>query len=91
MEFLHKKLDLKVDDIVEVALDSAANVQLLDQNNYEKYRNQQTYRYLGGYAAKSPFHIRPPHSGTWHLVIDLGGAAGIVRASVKVLSESSVA
>ena len=89
MEYLHNKLDLKANDVVEVTLDHAANVQLLDAANFERYRIRQTYRYHGGYATESPFRIQAPHDGPWHLVIDLGGAAGTVRASMRVLSESS--
>ena len=80
MEFLHNELDLKASDVVE-AVDHAANVQLLDPTNYDHYRNGRPYRYHGGYAIESPFRLRAPFSGTWHLVIDLGGAAGSVRAS----------
>jgi hypothetical protein len=91
VEYLHNKLDLKAGDAVEVTLDHAANVQLLDAANFERYRSQQTYRYHGGYATTSPFQIRAPHAGVWHLVVDLGGAAGSVRASIRVLSEVSAA
>lgn len=91
MEFLQKKIDLKAGDVVEVTLDHAANVQLLDTFNFEKYRNGQPYRYHGGYATESPFRIPVPQEGIWHLVVDLGGAAGAVRASVKVLSQTPVA
>jgi hypothetical protein len=91
MEFLHQKLDLGASDVMEVLLDHAANVQLLDPSNFDHYRNGRPYRYYGGYATESPYRIPAPHAGTWHLVIDLGGAAGTVRASVRVLSETSAA
>jgi hypothetical protein len=85
MEYLHQELNLNAGDVVEVTLDHAANVQLLDPVNFERYRQKQQYHYHGGYVTESPFSIVAPASGRWHLVIDLGGNAGQVRAWTKVL------
>jgi hypothetical protein len=86
MNFLHQEFDGGPDDLLEVVLDHAANVQLLDQGNYENYRAGRPFRYHGGYAEHSPFRIRLPHQGHWHLVIDLGGSSGTVRASTRMIS-----
>jgi hypothetical protein len=87
MEYLHKELDLAEGDIVEVNLSgNAANVLLLDSTNFQNYRQRRTYQYAGGYARTSPFRLQAPHAGHWHLVIDLGGGAGRVQASVRVIS-----
>jgi len=86
MNYLHYELDAGPSDVIEVTLDHAANVQLLDPGNFQNYRDGRQYRYVGGYVQKSPYRIAPPHAGRWHLVVDLGGAAGTVRASAKVLS-----
>jgi hypothetical protein len=83
MEFLHREIDAGPEDILEVLLDHPANVQLLDAENFDRYRRGEEYRYVGGYATQSPFSIRPPHRGRWHLVIDLGGGAGTVKAAVR--------
>lgn len=77
------------DDMVEVTLDHAANVQLLDPGNYQAYRSEQKFTYVGGHIIKSPFRIRPPYHGHWYLVIDLSGGPGTVRAGVRVLSNVS--
>jgi len=82
-EFLHKEFDAGPDDTIEVTLDHPANVQLLDQTNYDLYRRRQPYKYNGGYATQSPFRIRPPSKGRWHLVVDLGGGAGTVHAMLS--------
>ena len=84
MEYLHQQLDLAADDVVEVALDNAANVMLLDPTNFDAYQNRRPFRYRGGYATTSPFRIDVPHAGRWYLVVDLGGGPGAVRASVAV-------
>jgi hypothetical protein len=85
MEHLHYQLDANPGDVIEVMLDHAANVLLLDASNYANYTSGQSYRYHGGYAKVSPYRIRAPHSGRWHLAVDLGGGAGSVRASVQVV------
>lgn len=84
MEHLHYEFDAGPDETISVNLDHAANVLLLDVVNYHSYRNGLDYRYHGGYATKSPFSLHPPHQGHWHLVVDLGGGAGSVRASVQI-------
>lgn len=90
MNFLHKQLDLALDAAVEVTLDHAANVQLLDDANFEQYRRGQPYRYYGGHADVSPVRVPAPTAGRWHLVIDLGGGVGRVRASCRVLEPQPV-
>lgn len=87
MEYLHKEFDLAEGDIVEVTLaGNAANVLLLDAANFQDYQQGKPYRYYGGYARTSPFRIQAPRPGRWHLVVDLGGGAGRVQASSRVIS-----
>lgn len=85
MDFLHQEFDAGPADVIEVTLDHAANVQLLDPPNYEHYRARRPFRYFGGHVTHSPFRLRPPRRGHWHLVIDLGGSAGMVRAATRLL------
>ena len=72
--------------IVEVTLSAAANVRLMDASNYSNYKNGRKHRYYGGYVTRSPYKITVPSSGHWYLTIDLGGYAGTVRHSARVLS-----
>lgn len=85
MNFLHYEVDLRPGDGVEVTLDKRANVKLLDASNFNAYRSGRQHRYHGGLATRSPVNIVPPHPGIWHVVIDLGGYAGTVRASVRTV------
>ena len=85
MNYLHYDLNLNINDSVEVTLDKQANVRLLDDLNYSKYRRGQKHTYYGGLAKKSPVHLSPPRPGRWHIVIDLGGYAGTVNASVRTI------
>lgn len=85
MNYLHYDLQLDSGDIVEVKLDKQANVRLLDDNNYMKYKRGEKHAFYGGLAKVSPIRITPPHSGQWNLVIDLGGYTGSVNVAVNVL------
>lgn len=85
MNFLHYEFQLGSDDVVEVTLDKQANVRLLDDINYSHYQRGERHTYHGGLAKTSPLRISPPHAGHWHVVVDLGGYAGTVRASVRVI------
>lgn len=86
MQFRHYDLrQLRAGQVVEVNLaGNAANVRLMDNNNFLKYRNGRAANYYGGHVTSSITKLRVPSSGHWHLAIDLGGYAGTVRSSVNV-------
>ncbi len=83
MNYLHYDLHLSSGDVVEVTLDKQANVRLLDDANFSNYQRDMHHTYYGGLAKQSPVRLTAPRTGHWHLVIDLGGYAGSVRASVQ--------
>jgi hypothetical protein len=85
MGFLHYEVELETKDKVQVTLDHAANVLLLDTSNYTCYKAGKDCTFYGGYAKQSPVIITPPYRGHWHVVIDLDGHGGSVRAAVTVL------
>jgi hypothetical protein len=87
MNFLHYDFNLLPGDVVEVTLDKQANVRLLDDTNFSNYQQGMQHKFFGGKALKSPITLKPPHSGHWNVVIDLGGYAGTVHASVRILKE----
>ena len=85
MGFLHQDFHLTPDQVVVVTVDRQANVMLLDDNQYQNYSHGRQFHYHGGLAEQSPVHLSPPHTGRWHVVIDLGGADGAIRHSIRVL------
>ena len=86
MQFLHGDLGhLQGGQVIEVTLDTAANVKLMDSSNFSSYRSRARHCFYGGEARRSPCHIEVPHSGHWHLTIDLGGRSGSIRHSIRVL------
>ncbi len=76
---------LRGGEVVEVQLANAANVRLMDSSNYSSYKRDGQHRYIGGYVKQSPYRMTVPSSGHWYVAIDLGGHAGTIRSSVKVL------
>lgn len=84
MNYLHSELAFETGDVVVVHVDNQANVVLLDPSNFDAYLNNRSYRYYGGHAEKTPIRLVAPRSGRWHLVVDLGGYAGSVRAGVQI-------
>jgi hypothetical protein len=86
MDFIHYDLKrLERGQIVEVELDHAANVLLLDSTNFNHYRNGRRHTFFGGHVTTTPFRIPVPSSGHWHVAVDLGGYAGRVRSSVRAV------
>ena len=89
-EFLHQEFELESGDVVEISIDSQANVMLLDRENFSNYEQGSSYRYYGGHAEKTPVSLSPPHSGKWYVVVNLGGYAGSVRFGVRVIRGQGV-
>jgi len=89
MNYLHYDLQLTLGDVVEVTLDKQANVRLMDDSNFSKYKRGDQHKYYGGLQTKSPARLAAPGPGQWHLVVDLGGYAGTVRASVRTIRGQS--
>ncbi len=86
MQFLHNDLGyLRGGEIVEITLNGAANVRLMDSSNFSSYRSGRQHRFIGGQARKSPTRLRIPHAGHWHVAIDRGGYGGRIGAGVRVL------
>lgn len=90
MRFLYFGFSGGPEHLVLVTLDGQANVMLLDDCNFNAYRNGRAIHYNGGWATRSPVRLNPPHHGRWHLVIDRGGYAGSVRAGIRVVEPSSL-
>ncbi|MFB9268010.1 DUF1883 domain-containing protein [Bradyrhizobium erythrophlei] len=56
----------------------------MDAINVHSYQRDGQHRYFGGEVRRSPFRLRVPQSGYWHVTIDLGGRSGTIRAGVRV-------
>jgi hypothetical protein len=86
-QFVHHDLGQRQrGEIVEITLSgNAANVRLMDTSNFQSYRNGRDHRCIGGLATQSPVRLQIPHSGHWHVAVDMIGLSGNVRSSTTVL------
>lgn len=83
-QFLHYQVDASAGDAIIVKLDKQANVRVMDSTNFSRYRRGERHQYLGGRALTRPTRIPLPRPGHWHVVVDLGGIAESVKASVAL-------
>lgn len=83
------QMTVGTNQVVEVTLNSPANVYLVNAQGYKDYLNGNEFSYKGGYAADSPYRIRIPSSNRWYVIVDSGEEpiSGI-ESSVKVKSAS---
>ena len=91
MDFLHTDFTGGPHDVAVVTLSNQANVLLLDESNFSAYRQGRSFSYHGGWATQSPVRLSPPRQGRWHVVVDLGGRGGNVRARINILKAGSPA
>ncbi len=85
MNFLHSEATVGPDNSFVVSLSAQANVKLLDDCNFQNYKAGRKHKYQGGLAKRSPVRLSPPHFGVWHIVVDMGGYSGRVRANIDVV------
>ena len=86
MEYIYSEIQARAGAIVEVALDRQANVRLFDPTNYSRFKSGQQCRGYRGRAQRSPQRLRVPSSGTWYVVIDLGGHGGTIRHGIRIIN-----
>ena len=84
MNCLHADFHGGPESVVIVTLDRQANVMLLDDLALSSYRSGGRFTYHGGWATKSPVQLRPPSNRHWHVVVDLAGRGGQLRAGIRV-------
>lgn len=54
---------------VIVDLDYAADVFLVDSNNFRKYQRGESFKYHGGHYTSSPVKITVSGIGRWYLIV----------------------
>ncbi|MDR1246239.1 MAG: DUF1883 domain-containing protein [Clostridiales Family XIII bacterium] len=72
-------------DNVEVTLGYAANVLILNEENYALYKEHKPRRFTGGYIERSPYKVALPDTGHWFVIIDSGSLFSKIRALVRFI------
>lgn len=89
MRFLHEEFTGGPAAVVEVEISQQANVMLLDTPNFAAYQSGRQFQYYGGWQTRSPARLTPPNHGRWHVVVDLGGRGGMLRAGIRIVGDAS--
>lgn len=55
---------------VEVELQNAANVFLVDSNNFRRYKSGNRFEFFGGHYTRTPVQITVHEAGTWYLIVE---------------------
>ena len=84
MQHLHYTVNAGPSDCIRVDQNKQANVKLMDSINYQRYCSGSRHSFQGGLAKASPILLTPPSHRNWHVVIDLGGYSGSVKANVSI-------
>jgi hypothetical protein len=88
VNFLHYSVEAGPGYVIQVNLTGSANVRLLDPLNFAKYKLGKSYAATAGPETTTLVKFVPPFKGRWHIIVDLEGQGGGVRASVDVLKLS---
>lgn len=86
MKILLQKVYVPARHVVQVGLDRAAHVLLLDEANFNSYISGLPHQYFYGdfFPADRPAVLRPPFHDVWHVVIDDRNSDGPVNAWYSV-------
>lgn len=55
---------------VEVELQHAADVFLVDSINFQHYKSGRKFKYYGGHYTKTPVNISVSGTGRWYLIVN---------------------
>jgi hypothetical protein len=77
--------DAVAGDTVEVTLGYAANVLILNAENYAFYKENKPHRFTGGYIEHSPYKAVLTDAGHWFVIIDSGSFFSKIRAFVRFI------
>ncbi len=75
---------LNAGSFVELKMDMSANVRIMTQDAFEKYKLKDDHQYIGGYVKFTPYTVKIPGTAHWFIVVDRGGREGKVSATVSV-------
>ncbi len=70
-------------DIVVVNCTHQCNVLVMDDTNYNAYRNGSRASYYGGAYKYLPARISVPHAGYWNVVLEAPGGARFGMSYLK--------
>ncbi len=85
MNFLHQKGYYSAGDIIVLQCNTQCNFMIMSDSNFSSYRERRDFNHYGGHFKSFPAKIKVPSSGSWNVVIDLGGGAANIRYGLSVI------
>ncbi len=85
MQHIHARHSLKEGQIVKLVCDTQCNFMLMDDTNYSNYKNGRGYKYFGGFYTHFPARIAVSRTGSWNVVIDLGGGSANIKYDLTII------
>lgn len=83
MRFVHTRDYLNAGDTVIVHCSHQCNVRVMQDADFQSFKNGGGHNYHGGKYTRLPAIIRVPTSGNWNTTIDLGGSTAAYKYSIS--------
>ncbi|EPG7576011.1 DUF1883 domain-containing protein [Providencia rettgeri] len=84
---VHSRDYINGNDVVSVQCSHQINVLVMDDHQFNNYRNGRDAKIYGGFYKQFPANIRVPHSGYWNVVLALpAGHRANIRYSINIIS-----
>jgi hypothetical protein len=88
-DFIHAREYLHAGDVVIVQCSHQCNVRLMDDPNFNSYRNGAHHNCYGGFYRRLPARIAVPNDDYWNVTIDLGGGRANIRYNIEYLKRAA--
>lgn len=85
MKFMHAREYLNKGDTVIVECSHQCNIKVMNDNDFNGYKNGRSHHYHGGFYKSLPARISVPNSGFWNTTIDLAGGSANIRYNISYL------
>lgn len=72
MRFLYKQLKANKGNKIRVKFSEPTRVLFMDEKQFNRYKNNQTFTYYGGFQEESPYDFVVPRSTRWYTVVEKG-------------------
>ena len=72
MKILQQAVKVKKGARVLVKFSRPANIYLMTEVNFKRYKEGQSFKRIGGEFTESPAEFTAPYDGTWHAIIEKG-------------------
>ena len=76
-------------DVVLVQCSHQCNVLVMDDQNFQAYRQRKKCTYYGGFFKAFPAKVAVPASGHWNTVIDLGGKQAEISHTIQYVRQKT--